>query len=55
VIEDQYIREIRPFLVVSNLGCQRVNRRDWDVTGKTSLAFSALIGIVGKSRLHKGG
>ena len=39
-IELQYIRAIRPFLLVSNLGCRGVNRRGLRVTRKKSPAFS---------------
>src|ERR1700687_1882666 len=36
VIEPQYIRAIRSFLVLSNLGCEGVNRRCPSDTGKDS-------------------
>src|SRR5664279_409886 len=38
-IEPQYIRAIRSFLVVSNLGCEGVNRRCRRDTRKNSLAL----------------
>ena len=41
-IERQYIRAIRPFLLVSNLGCRGVNRRCLRATRKTSRAFSRI-------------
>jgi hypothetical protein len=40
MIEPQYIRAIRSFLVISNLGCEGVNRRCARDTRKNSLGFA---------------
>ncbi len=42
LIELQYIRAIRSFLLVSNLGCRGVNRRCTRDTGKTSQRFALI-------------
>src|SRR5881628_1203785 len=52
-IERQYIRAIRPFLLVSNLGCRGVNRRDLRATGKTSRNFRGRIRNDGKRPLDE--
>ena len=54
-IELQYIRAIRPFLLVSNLGCRGVNRRGPRVTRKQSPAFRDRMRSVGKRALDESG
>src|SRR6202790_4425042 len=52
---NQYIRAIRSFLVVSNLGCEGVNRRCIRDTRKKSLACRRSIKNVGKQALEQSG
>src|SRR6202790_4746906 len=52
---NQYIRAIRSFLVVSNLGCEGVNRRCIRDTRKKSLVCRRSIKNVGKQALEQSG
>jgi hypothetical protein len=54
-IERQYIRAIRSFLLVSNLGCRGVNRRCLRATLKTLHAFAPMHENVGKRARDESG
>jgi hypothetical protein len=49
----QYIRAIRSFLVISNLGCCGVNRRCVGATGKQAALFARFDRDVGKWRFDQ--
>jgi hypothetical protein len=51
----QYIRAIRSFPVISNLGCRGVNPRGPHDTGKRSLPLRGSFRSVGKSALSGSG
>src|SRR5260370_6431541 len=54
-IEPQYIRAIRSFLLVSNLGCEGVNQRCIRATRKESLALAQSHRNVGKQPPEQSG